>query len=119
VLKTQMSILKMPAIWVLAVSSALMYVTRYAINSWGILYLQEARGFTLAGGQHADAQHTAAGIIGAIAFGYVSDKWFGARRPPANLLFGLLEVTGLLPVLLRSPTSCRCCASHAACSAWA
>src|SRR3546814_10094112 len=47
VLSMQLSILKIPAIWVLAVSSALTYVTRYAINSWGVLYLQEARGFSL------------------------------------------------------------------------
>ncbi len=26
---------------------ALIYVTRYAINSWGVLYLQEARGYSL------------------------------------------------------------------------
>ena len=33
--------------WVVAVASALMYVTRYAINSWGVLYLQEIRGYSL------------------------------------------------------------------------
>ena len=45
----QRSIFKIPALWILALSSALMYVTRYAINSWGILYLQEARGYSLVG----------------------------------------------------------------------
>lgn len=103
-LKTQMSILAMPAIWVLAVSSALMYVTRYAINSWGVLYLQEARGFTLGQATSILALNTATGIIGAIAFGYVSDKFFKARRPPANLLFGLLEVAGLL-IIFFGPTN--------------
>ena len=40
------------------VSSALMYVTRYAINSWGVLYLQETRGYSLveAGGV-PDGEH--------------------------------------------------------------
>ena len=46
-LKLQFSILKVPAIWVLALASATTYVTRYGINSWGILYLQEARGYSL------------------------------------------------------------------------
>lgn len=93
---TQLTILKIPAVWICAVSSALVYVTRYAITSWGMLYLQEARGYTAVGAGFMLAVNTAAGIVGAIAFGYISDKWFAARRPPANLLFGLIEVTGLL-----------------------
>jgi OPA family sugar phosphate sensor protein UhpC-like MFS transporter len=40
--------------------------------------------------------NTIAGIVGCIAFGFVSDTWFGARRPPANLLFALAEIAGLL-----------------------
>ncbi|HET9335699.1 MAG TPA: MFS transporter, partial [Sphingomicrobium sp.] len=46
-LALQFSILKIPAIWVLALASATTYITRYGINSWGILYLQEARGYSL------------------------------------------------------------------------
>src|SRR5207253_543335 len=43
---TQLAILKLPTIWVLAASCATMTMTRYAINSWGILYLEEARGYS-------------------------------------------------------------------------
>ncbi|MCM8731518.1 MFS transporter [Hephaestia sp. GCM10023244] len=96
VLSMQLSILKIPAIWVLAVSSALTYVTRYAINSWGVLYLQEARGFTLPEAGFMLMLSTLAGMVGAIAFGFVSDKVFDARRPPANLIFALLELIGLV-----------------------
>lgn len=96
VLGLQFSILKIPAIWILALASALTYVTRYAINSWGILYLQEARGFSLPAAGSILMLSTLAGIIGAISFGFISDKVFGARRPPANLLFGIIEVIGLL-----------------------
>jgi OPA family sugar phosphate sensor protein UhpC-like MFS transporter len=71
-------------------------VTRYAINSWGILYLQEARGYSLTMAGTLLMISTLAGIAGAVAFGFVSDKWFDARRPPANLLFALLEITGLV-----------------------
>jgi OPA family sugar phosphate sensor protein UhpC-like MFS transporter len=38
---------------------------------------------------------TLAGIAGAIAYGVISDKFFNARRPPVNLIFGLLELAGL------------------------
>jgi OPA family sugar phosphate sensor protein UhpC-like MFS transporter len=111
VLSLQLSILKIPAIWVLCLASATTYVTRYAINSWGILYLQEARGFSLPAAGTLLMTSTLAGIAGAIAFGFVSDKFFNARRPPANLLFGLIELAGLglfffgpqtMPVLLLS-----------------
>jgi MFS transporter, OPA family, sugar phosphate sensor protein UhpC len=96
VLRQQLSVLAIPAIWVLAVSSALMYVTRYAINSWGVLYLQEARGYSLVGAGGFLMASTLAGIVGCLAFGFISDKVFDARRPPANLLFAVLELAGLL-----------------------
>ncbi len=92
----QVSILKLPAIWVLALASATTYVTRYAINSWGVLYLQEARGYSLPAAGSLLMLSTLAGIAGAIAFGFTSDKIFGGRRPPANLLFGVVEMIGLL-----------------------
>src|SRR5690606_1353092 len=41
-LALQFSILSIPTIWVLALASLANYITRYAINSWGPLYLQEA-----------------------------------------------------------------------------
>lgn len=93
---TQLEILKIPAMWVLAFSSALVYITRYAINSWGVLYLQEARGYSLVGAGTMLTISTLAGIVGAVAFGFISDKYFAARRPPVNLLFGLVELVGLL-----------------------
>ena len=95
VLTLQLSILRIPAIWVLALSSATMYVTRYAIASWGILYLQEGRGYDLAAASVFMAIGTVAGIAGCLLFGWVSDRWFGARRPPANFLFAVVELLGL------------------------
>ncbi|MFC5438932.1 MFS transporter [Rhodanobacter ginsenosidimutans] len=95
VLKLQLSILKMPAIWVLCLASATTYVTRYAINSWGILYLQEIHGYSLTMAGTLLMISTLAGMAGAIAFGFISDKLFDARRPPVNLLFAALELVGL------------------------
>jgi OPA family sugar phosphate sensor protein UhpC-like MFS transporter len=103
-LKLQFSVLKIPAIWVLALASATTYVTRYAINSWGILYLQEARGYSLPMAGTLLMVSTLAGIAGAIAFGFTSDKLFNARRPPANLLFAILELIGL-GIIFFGPTN--------------
>ena len=96
VLGLQLSILRIPSIWVLCLSAATIYVTRYAINSWGILYLQEDRGLSLPMAGTVLMVSTIAGIAGAVAYGFVSDKFFDARRPPANLLFAILEIGGLL-----------------------
>lgn len=95
VLATQLSILRIPAVWVLALASASIYVTRYAINSWGVLYLQEARGYTLMQAGTFLMLSTLAGIVGCLVYGFVSDKVFHARRPPANLIFALCELAGL------------------------
>jgi OPA family sugar phosphate sensor protein UhpC-like MFS transporter len=103
-LALQFSILKIPAIWVVALASATTYVTRYGINSWGILYLQEERGFSLTMAGTLLMISTVAGVAGAIAYGFASDKWFNARRPPANLLFAMLELIGL-GIIFFGPTN--------------
>jgi len=93
--RTQIVVFGIRAMWIVAISSCLMYVTRYAINSWGILYLQEVRGYSLLEAAFFLTANTVAGIFGSIAFGYLSDKVFNARRPPANLIFAVVEVVAL------------------------
>lgn len=92
----QLSVLSYPTIWILGLASAANYVTRYAINSWGPLYLQEARGFDEVASGTMLMISTLAGIVGSVGYGWISDKWFGARRPPANLIFGICEIIGLV-----------------------
>jgi OPA family sugar phosphate sensor protein UhpC-like MFS transporter len=94
--KVQVSILVLPSIWILGLASATNYVVRYAINSWGILYLQEGRGYSLVEAGTLLMVNTIAGLVGCIAFGYISDKVFKARRPPANLVFAIVEIIALL-----------------------
>lgn len=103
-LKLQFSILAIPTIWILALASLSNYITRYAINSWGPLYLQEARGFDEIMSGTMLMISTLAGIAGAILYGFISDKFFNARRPPANLLFSVIEIIGLL-IIFFGPTN--------------
>lgn len=95
VLNNQLMIIKYPSIWILGLASSTMYVTRYAINSWGILYLQETRGYSLVEAGSIIGLNTFTGIIGCVAYGFISDKYFGARRPPVTLLFGVIEIAAL------------------------
>jgi OPA family sugar phosphate sensor protein UhpC-like MFS transporter len=99
----QRSILKLPSIWVLALASAAMYITRYALNSWGILYLQEVKGYSLLEAGSMLGLNTVAGILGCLAYGYASDKLFHARRPPVTLIVGLLEILALLVIFYAPP----------------
>lgn len=96
--QTQKVVFGIGAMWVVALSSGLMYVTRYAINSWGVLYLQEIRGYSLLEAGFFLSVNTIAGIVGSIAYGYISDKLFDARRPPANLIFAVVEVLSLVVI---------------------
>jgi len=96
--QTQKIVFGIKAMWIVALSSALMYVTRYAINSWGMLYLQEIRGYTMLESGLFLGINTVAGIVGSIAYGYISDRIFDARRPPANLLFAVVEVLALVAI---------------------
>lgn len=96
--KAQLKIFKIPAIWILGLASASMYVTRYAINSWGFLYLQEAKGYSLVEAGGILGLNTIAGLAGCVAYGFISDKLFNARRPPVNLIFGIIEVFSLFVI---------------------
>ena len=95
VLNNQLKIIKYPSIWILGLASSTMYVTRYAINSWGILYLQEIRGYSLIEAGSIIGLNTFTGIIGCVAYGFISDKYFDARRPPVTLMFGVVEIVSL------------------------
>jgi len=49
--------------------------------------------------------NTIAGIGGCIAYGFISDKLFNARRPPVNLIFALLEIVALVVIYYVPNTS--------------
>ena len=99
----QFQALRMPAMWVLGLASACMYVSRYAINSWGMLYLQEQRQYTLVQAGLMLGLNTGAGLAGCVVYGFISDKLFNARRPPVTLIFGLLEVIALVAIFYTPP----------------
>ncbi len=101
--RAQLAIFRLPAIWILALASCAMYVTRYAINSWGMLYLQKARGYSLMQAGSMLGVLTVSGIAGSVAYGFISDKLFAARRPPVNLIYGLFEIAALVVIYLTPP----------------
>jgi len=99
----QISILAYPSIWILAISCAAMTMTRYAMNDWGMLYLQEAKGYSGVEAGGLLALKSLAGMAGSASYGFVSDKLFGARRPPMNLVCGVLEILSLVVMFVIPP----------------
>ena len=91
----QKMIVKHPGIWVIALSSAFIYVTNYAIAGWGVLFLQKARGFTLEDATQVIAFSAAFGVLGTVLAGWLSDRVFRSDRVKPALLSGLLSLVAL------------------------
>jgi MFS transporter, OPA family, sugar phosphate sensor protein UhpC len=100
---SQLEILKMPSLWIVCLSSAAMYMTRYAIIGSGTLYLQKARGYTLNEAGSIMSINMGVGMAGCVAYGFISDLVFKGRRPPVTLIFGVLEVASLFAIFFMPP----------------
>lgn len=98
--RAQKSVLKNPAIWILAFSSAFMYISRYAVNSWGVFYLQAEKGYSTLDASFIISISSVCGIVGTMFSGVISDKFFGGRRNIPALIFGLMNVVALCLFLL-------------------
>ncbi len=93
---TQKEVLKNPYVWVLAFASAFMYVSRYAVNGWGVLFLQETKGFSLSTATQIISINALLGIIGTVFSGWLSDVAFKGNRYIPAVSAGLLEVLSLI-----------------------
>ena len=86
----QWEVVKNPAVWILALSSACFYVTRYAINSWGVFFLETEKGYSTIEASSIISVNAIAGIFGTFFSGILSDKLFGGQRKVPALIFGIL-----------------------------
>ncbi len=91
----QRQVLRNPAIWMLALGSAFMYISRYAVNSWGIFFLEAGKGYSTVEAGSVISVSSVCGIIGTVVSGWVSDRFFGGRRNLPALIFGLMNVLSL------------------------
>ncbi len=91
----QMGVLRHPGIWIIALSSAFVYITQHAVSEWGVLFLQKGKGFTLVGATQVIAFSEAFGIAGTVLAGWLSDRVFKGNRFIPVLSFGLLCLLSL------------------------
>ena len=88
--KKQLAVFRNPAVWILALASAFFYVTRYAVNSWGIFFLEAEKGYSTIEASSIVSANAIAGIFGTFLSGILSDRLFNGRRNLPALIFGLL-----------------------------
>ncbi len=88
----QWAVFTNPAVWILALSSCSFYVTRYAINSWGIFFLEAEKGYSTIEAGTIVSANAIAGIFATFFSGILSDRLFNGRRNMPALIFGIIYV---------------------------
>ena len=96
----QKQVLRNPAIWMLALGSAFMYISRYAVNSWGIFFLEANKNYSNIEASSIVSISSVCGIIGTVLSGWVSDKLFNGKRNLPALIFGIMNIVSLCIFLL-------------------
>jgi OPA family sugar phosphate sensor protein UhpC-like MFS transporter len=102
--RAQLEVIKNPYVWLLGISSICMYVSRYGINNWGVLYLQEAKSYSLTSAGWVFFTIKIVETIGTACCGFFSDKFFGSRRNVTTLIYGVIQITGMV-ILFLAPTT--------------
>lgn len=95
----QRRIFRNPGIWIIALSSAFVYITKYAISGWGVLFLQEQKNFPIEGASMVTAMYAISGIAGTVIAGWLSDKLFRGNRFWPVLCSGMLASVSLAAFL--------------------
>ena len=91
----QKIVLKSPAIWVIALSCALINLTKYGLMEWGVLYLQGGRGYSLETASWIIGFSALFAILGTVGAGLLSDVIFKGNRVRPALLSGVVAFAAL------------------------
>ena len=102
VFKNQLLALRNPALWTLALASAFMYIDRYAVNSWGIFFLEQDKAYSTLEASGIIGVNAIAGIAGTIIAGMLSDRFFPRNRSVMAGFISLLNTAGFA-LMLWSP----------------
>ena len=91
----QKMVLRHPGIWIIALSSAFIYITKYAVAGWGVLFLQKEKGYSLEEASQVIAFSAALGVVGTVLAGWLSDTVFKSDRVKPAVLSGILGFVSL------------------------
>jgi OPA family sugar phosphate sensor protein UhpC-like MFS transporter len=73
-----------------------MYMSRYAINGWGMLFLQKVKGFDIKEAGFIIGVNTIFGVLGTVFSGWLSDTVFKGNRKYPALFAGIVETLSLV-----------------------
>lgn len=101
----QKEVLRNPAIWMLALAQRIHVRFALCREQLGHLLPRSGQGLYESRSQFRDFDQFVCGIVGTVASGWVSDRFFSGRRHLPALIFGLMNVCGLSLFLL-GPRDC-------------
>ena len=84
-----------PGIWVIAISTAFLYITQHAVSDWGVLFLQKQKAFSLERAAQVIGLAEVFGVAGNLAAGWMSDVLFRGNRVRPVVIAGILAVVSL------------------------
>ena len=84
-----------PGIWVIAISTAFLYITQHAVIDWGVLFLQKQKAFSLEAAVEVIGLAEVFGVAGNLAAGWLSDVLFRGNRVRPVVIAGVLAVAAL------------------------
>lgn len=104
--EAQFEAVRNPYVWFAALSAIFLGITRYSVNSWGIIFFQEQGGYTLVKAGSLLAIVTVTGGISSVLSGIISDKLFRSRHAVTSIVFGLVMLAGIfgMVTLYANPT---------------
>ena len=88
-----------PGIWVIAISTAFLYITQHAVSDWGVLFLQKQKAFSLRSAAQIIGYAEAFGITGNLIAGWLSDRVFGGNRVRPVVIAGVMAIASLFGFL--------------------
>lgn len=96
--EAQLLVLKNPYVWLLSVAAICLGISRYSISSWGVIFLQEAKGLDLVTAGSIMALSPILGGVGSFLSGFISDKVFKSRHSLTTIVFGIVMLIGIAGV---------------------
>lgn len=88
-------ILKNKYIWLFFGAYFFIYFLRMGIGDWTALFLIEKKGYSLLSASGSVSLFEVGGIVGGLSAGWTSDKFFGAKRGPVNILYSVAIIGAL------------------------
>lgn len=96
--EAQIMALKNPYVWIVALAAICLGISRYSINSWGVIFLQVDKGYDLVTAGSIMSLSPILGGIGSFFSGIISDKVFKANHSLTTIVFGLVMLAGIVGI---------------------